>query len=126
MIPPRHAPPVANLWTNPPSAICHSHARRTDASLEAQPKIGARPLRSFIPQADLPSAICHLPFSCTAHRRLAGSPAKNRPTACVKQALRDKLIAHKNYTHNYRQNIPEIRSWKWSQTAATQGKKAHR
>jgi xylulose-5-phosphate/fructose-6-phosphate phosphoketolase len=34
--------------------------------------------------------------------------------AYAKQWLRDKLIDHKNYIHQYGQDMPEIREWKWS------------
>jgi len=43
--------------------------------------------------------------------------------AYVKQALRDKLLDHKTYIHKYGQDMPEIRNWKWGQTAATQSKR---
>jgi xylulose-5-phosphate/fructose-6-phosphate phosphoketolase len=51
-------------------------------------------------------------------------PGLGARAAYVKQALRDKLLDHKNYIHKYGQDMPEIRNWKWGQTAAAQGKKA--
>jgi len=34
--------------------------------------------------------------------------------AYAKQALRDKLIEHKAYTHRYGEDMPEVRDWRWS------------
>jgi xylulose-5-phosphate/fructose-6-phosphate phosphoketolase len=39
--------------------------------------------------------------------------------AYVKQAFRDKLIDRNTYIRKYGQDMPEIRNWKWGQTAAT-------
>jgi xylulose-5-phosphate/fructose-6-phosphate phosphoketolase len=33
--------------------------------------------------------------------------------AYAKQAIRDKLIEHKEYTRKYGEDLPEIRNWKW-------------
>ena len=33
--------------------------------------------------------------------------------AYVKQAMRDKLIEHKEYIGKYGEDLPEIRNWKW-------------
>jgi xylulose-5-phosphate/fructose-6-phosphate phosphoketolase len=53
-------------------------------------------------------------------------PGLGTRAAYVKQALRDKLLDHKNYIHKYGQDMPEIRNWKWGQTVATRAKKAPR
>lgn len=31
----------------------------------------------------------------------------------IKQAMRDRLVEHKNYIHRYGEDMPEIRDWKW-------------
>ncbi|MGF1577835.1 MAG: phosphoketolase [Gemmataceae bacterium] len=37
--------------------------------------------------------------------------------AYAKQAIRDKLIEHKQYVHKYGEDMPEVRNWKWGQAA---------
>jgi xylulose-5-phosphate/fructose-6-phosphate phosphoketolase len=39
--------------------------------------------------------------------------------AYAKQALRDKLLEHKQYVAKYGDDLPEIANWKWSQQAPT-------
>ena len=34
--------------------------------------------------------------------------------AYAKQALRDKLIQHKEYIERYGDDLPEIRDWQWA------------
>jgi xylulose-5-phosphate/fructose-6-phosphate phosphoketolase len=41
-------------------------------------------------------------------------PSLGSRAAYAKQFIRDKLIDHKNYIHQYGQDMPEIRNWKWS------------
>ena len=41
-------------------------------------------------------------------------PGLGPQAAYVKQFIRDKLIEHKNYIHKYGEDLPEIRSWKWT------------
>ena len=41
--------------------------------------------------------------------------ARLRPQAAyVKQHVRDKLIAHKEYIRQYGEDMPEIRNWQWT------------
>ena len=53
-------------------------------------------------------------------------PGLGARAAYAKQALRDKLLDHKNYIHKYGQDMPEIRNWRWGQIPATRAKKAPR
>jgi xylulose-5-phosphate/fructose-6-phosphate phosphoketolase len=41
-------------------------------------------------------------------------PALGPRAAYAQQALRDKLIEHKQYIAKYGEDLPEIRNWKWS------------
>ena len=41
-------------------------------------------------------------------------PRLGSRAAYVKQELRDKLLDHKNYIREHGEDLPEIRSWKWS------------
>jgi xylulose-5-phosphate/fructose-6-phosphate phosphoketolase len=50
-------------------------------------------------------------------------PGLGARAAYAKQALRDKLIDHKNYIHKYGQDMPEIRNWRWGQNMATARKR---
>jgi xylulose-5-phosphate/fructose-6-phosphate phosphoketolase len=40
-------------------------------------------------------------------------PSLGSRAAYVKQFIRDKLIDHKNYVHEYGEDMPEVRNWKW-------------
>jgi xylulose-5-phosphate/fructose-6-phosphate phosphoketolase len=42
-------------------------------------------------------------------------PALGARAAYAKQALRDRLLDHKHYIHQYGQDLPEIRDWQWGQ-----------
>jgi xylulose-5-phosphate/fructose-6-phosphate phosphoketolase len=39
--------------------------------------------------------------------------------AYAKQAIRDKLIEHKEYISRYGDDMPEITGWRWGQLADT-------
>jgi xylulose-5-phosphate/fructose-6-phosphate phosphoketolase len=41
--------------------------------------------------------------------------------AYAKQAIRDKLIHHKEYIARYGDDMPEITGWMWGQKAASAG-----
>ena len=41
--------------------------------------------------------------------------------AYAKQAIRDKLIEHKQYIARYGDDMPEISGWRWGQEAAAAG-----
>jgi xylulose-5-phosphate/fructose-6-phosphate phosphoketolase len=41
-------------------------------------------------------------------------PSLGARAAYTKQFIRDKLIDHKNYIHQYGEDMPEIRNWKWA------------
>jgi xylulose-5-phosphate/fructose-6-phosphate phosphoketolase len=43
-------------------------------------------------------------------------PKLGPSAAYVKQAIRDKLIEHKEYTREHGEDLPEIREWKWGQS----------
>ncbi len=44
-------------------------------------------------------------------------PRLGSQAAYAKQALRDRLIDHKQYIHRYGQDMPEIRDWCWNRKA---------
>ena len=43
-------------------------------------------------------------------------PQLGGKAAYVKQAMRDKLVDHKEYICRYGEDMPEIRDWKWTVT----------
>jgi xylulose-5-phosphate/fructose-6-phosphate phosphoketolase len=42
-------------------------------------------------------------------------PQLGPSAAYIKQALRDKLIEHKEYIRTYGQDLPEVRNWRWGE-----------
>ena len=48
-------------------------------------------------------------------------PKLGARAAYAKQAIRDKLIEHKQYIARHGEDMPEISGWKWGQTAASGG-----
>ena len=53
-------------------------------------------------------------------RRNFVSPHRHREEN-AKQAIRDKLIDHKQYIARYGDDMPEITGWRWGQEAASAG-----
>jgi xylulose-5-phosphate/fructose-6-phosphate phosphoketolase len=51
-------------------------------------------------------------------------PRLGPKAAYVKQALRDKLIDHKEYIEKYGDDMPEIKNWKWGGPRAEDGMEA--
>jgi xylulose-5-phosphate/fructose-6-phosphate phosphoketolase len=47
-----------------------------------------------------------------------GSRAEGRRARLCKQAIRDKLIEHREYISRYGDDIPEISGWRWGQDAS--------
>jgi xylulose-5-phosphate/fructose-6-phosphate phosphoketolase len=45
-------------------------------------------------------------------------PKLGARAAYAKQAIRDKLIEHKQYISHYGDDMPEITGWRWGQEAA--------
>jgi xylulose-5-phosphate/fructose-6-phosphate phosphoketolase len=45
-------------------------------------------------------------------------PGLGRRGAYVQQAIRDKLIEHKEYICKYGEDLPEVRHWRWNQPTA--------
>jgi xylulose-5-phosphate/fructose-6-phosphate phosphoketolase len=51
-------------------------------------------------------------------------PQLGSRAAYVEQAVRDRLIDHKNYIRRYGDDMPEIRDWKWAKDPAVGGSAA--
>jgi len=51
-------------------------------------------------------------------------PQLRAKAAYAKQAIRDKLIEHKQYIARYGEDMPEIREWRWG--ANDKGARARR
>ena len=48
-------------------------------------------------------------------------PRLRAQAAYAKQAIRDKLIEHREYIARYGDDMPEITGWRWDQEAASAG-----
>ena len=48
-------------------------------------------------------------------------PQLGARAAYAKQAIRDKLIDHKEYICEHGEDMPEITGWKWGQAIASEG-----
>jgi xylulose-5-phosphate/fructose-6-phosphate phosphoketolase len=48
-------------------------------------------------------------------------PQLGSRAAYLKQAMRDKLIDHKNYVRTYGEDMPEVRDWKWAKDPTVGG-----
>ena len=48
-------------------------------------------------------------------------PQLGARAAYAKQAIRDKLIEHKQYIAQHGDDMPEISGWRWGQAAAAAG-----
>ena len=58
-------------------------------------------------------------FHLVGRRDRPRARASARDGAYVKQALRDKLIEHKQYIHRYGEDMPEVRDWRWEASRRT-------
>lgn len=48
-------------------------------------------------------------------------PKLGARAAYAKQAIRDKLMEHKEYIARHGDDMPEIAGWRWGQAAAVRG-----
>jgi xylulose-5-phosphate/fructose-6-phosphate phosphoketolase len=48
-------------------------------------------------------------------------PALGPRAAYAQQAIRDKLIEHKQYIARYGEDMPEVRNWRWTANAPSGG-----
>jgi xylulose-5-phosphate/fructose-6-phosphate phosphoketolase len=46
-------------------------------------------------------------------------PRLGARAAYAKQAIRDRLIEHKQYIREHGEDMPEIRKWRWGEAATT-------
>ena len=51
-------------------------------------------------------------------------PQLGTRAAYAKQAVRDKLIEHKQYIHKYGEDMPEILNWQWGSNGMVKRKSA--
>jgi xylulose-5-phosphate/fructose-6-phosphate phosphoketolase len=48
-------------------------------------------------------------------------PTLGSRAAYAKQAIRDKLVEHKQHIARYGDDMPEVKGWRWGKAAATAG-----
>ena len=51
-------------------------------------------------------------------------PTLGPRAAYAKQAIRDKLIEHKEYIARYGDDMPEVAGWTWGQSQASEGSRS--